>query len=170
MNGRPLTDAQISGALRARLPERAQAGLRERVLVAVETTSQQRAWPSFLGGVTDADPVARRRSLLLAAALLVALALAGAAAVGAWRVFHRDEARELIRLETPAEVQAFVFSSYERLPQPPPAAITTPRQPGRKDRIYVDRSGAVRLERYASADATEPATSMLLSGTRFGRT
>ena len=65
--------------------------------------------------MTDADPVARRRSLLLAAALLVALALAGAAAVGAWRLFHRDAARELIRLETPAEVQAFVFSSYERL-------------------------------------------------------
>jgi hypothetical protein len=170
MNGRPLTDAQISGALRARLPERAQAGLRERVLETVETTSQQRAWPSFLGGVTDADPVARRRSLLLAAALLVALALAGAAAVGAWRLLHRDPPHELISLETPAEIQAFVFSSYERLPHLPPEAITTIESNGSEDRIYVDRSGAVRLERYASADATEPATSMLLSGHRFGRT
>ena len=36
MNGRRLTDAQISKALRAHLPERAQAGLRERILEAAE--------------------------------------------------------------------------------------------------------------------------------------
>ena len=70
MNAPRLTDAQISQALRAHLPERAQAGLRERILEAAETTSQQRALPSFLGALSDADPVARRRSLLIAAALL----------------------------------------------------------------------------------------------------
>jgi hypothetical protein len=142
MNGRPLTDAQISIALRARLPERAQAGLRERILEATETTTQQRALPSFFGALSDADPVARRRSLLLAAALLVALAFAGAAAVGAWRLAHRDPPRELIRLETPAEVQAFVFSSYERLDQLPPEAITTIDSQGRKERIYASISRA----------------------------
>jgi hypothetical protein len=169
MNGRPLTDAQISSALRAHLPDRAQAGLRERILDAAETTAQQRALPSFFAAFGDADPVARRRSLLIAAALLVALALASAAAVGAWRLLQRDPIPEL-SLETPAEVQAFVFSSYERLSQLPPEAITTIDSQGRKDRIYVDRSGAVRLERSASADATQPATSMLLGGNRFGRT
>jgi hypothetical protein len=86
MNGRPLTDAQISAALRARLPEAAAPGLRERVFEAAETTSQQRALPSFLGALSDADPITRRRSLLIAAALLVALALASAAAVGALRL------------------------------------------------------------------------------------
>ena len=90
MNGRRLTDAQISQALRAHLPDRAQAGLRERILEAAETTAQQRALPSFLGALSEADPVARRRSLLIAAALLVALALASAAAVGALRLLQRD--------------------------------------------------------------------------------
>ena len=69
MNARPLTDAQISQALRAHLPEAAAAGLRERVFDAAETTSQLRALPSFLGALSDADPVGRRRSLLIAAAL-----------------------------------------------------------------------------------------------------
>ena len=49
-------------------------------------------------------------------------------------------------------------------------AITTLKSDATKDRIYVDRSGAVRLERFASADSTLPVTSMLLSGTGFGRT
>ena len=39
MNGRPVTDAQISQALRAHLPDRAAAGLRERILDAAETTA-----------------------------------------------------------------------------------------------------------------------------------
>jgi hypothetical protein len=169
MNGRQLTDAQISSALRAHLPVRAQAGLRERILDSAERTSQQRALPSFLGALSEADPVVRRRSLLIAAALLVALALASVAAVGALRLMQRDPVKDL-SLETPAEVQAFVLSSHDRMPQLPPVAITTLRSDATKDRIYVDRSGAVRLERYASYDATEPVTSMILSGTRFGRT
>ena len=37
-----------------------------------------------------------------------------------------------------------------------------------KSRIYVDRSGAVRIEQYASADATEPETYMILSGHSVG--
>ena len=86
MNARPLTDAQISQALRAHLPEQAAAGLRERVIDAAETTAQLRSFPSFLGALSDADPVGRRRNLLIAAALLVALAFASAAAVGALRL------------------------------------------------------------------------------------
>jgi hypothetical protein len=166
MNGRPLTDAQIARALRVHLPESAQAGLRERVFEAVESTSQQRALPSFLGGLSDADPVGRRRSLLIAAALLVALALASAAAVGAWRLLQRDPVREL-SLEPPADLPAFVLSSYERLPQLPPVALAWHDSGSAKGRIYVDRSGTVRFDRFASADATEPSSSTIVRGKRI---
>jgi hypothetical protein len=165
MNGRPLTDAQISSALRAHLPEAAAPGLRERVLDAAAATVQQRALPSLIGALSDADPVARRRSLLIAAALLVALALASAAAVGAWRLMQRDPIHEL-SLEPPADVQAFVLSSYDRLPQLPPVALMWKDSGSAKGRIYVDRSGAVRFDRFVSADATEPSSYTILSGDR----
>ena len=162
MNARPLTDAQISKALRAHLPEQAAAGLRERVFDAAETTAQLRSFPSFLGALSDADPVARRRSLLIAAALLVALAFASAAAVGALRLLQRDPVDEL-SLEPPADLPAFVLSSYERLPQLPPVALTWHDSNSAKGRIYVDRSGAVRFDQFASADATEPSSYRILS-------
>ena len=177
MNGRPLTDAQISQALRAHLPESAAPGLRERVFEATETTAQLRSFPSILGALSDADPVARRRNLLIAAALLLALALASAAAVGAWRLFQRDPIDQL-SLEPPADLPAFVLSSYERLPQLPPLTLTwhssgmpirTPwgqglgRGYGVADgRIFVDRSGAVRFDRLESADATDPSSYTIL--------
>ena len=163
MNARPLTDAQISQALRAHLPEAAAAGLRERVFDAAETTAQLRSFPSFLGALSDADPVGRRRSLLIAAALLVALALASAAAVGALRLLQRDPIDEL-SLEPPADLPAFVLSSYERLPQLPPVALTWHDSDSAKGRVYVDRSGAVRFDRFTSADATEPSSYTILSG------
>lgn len=100
MNGRSLTDAQISRALRAHVPERAKAGLQDRVLLAVEETSQQRALPWFMATLTDADPVVRRRNLLLVAALLVALALAAGAGVGAW--LSRQPGPDELSLEPPA--------------------------------------------------------------------
>ena len=169
MNGQRLTDAQISEALREHLPDRAWSGMRERILESAATTPQQRGLPSLLGALTDADPITRRRSLLIAAALLVAVAVASAVAVGAWRLLDRDPIKDL-SLEPPADVPAFVQSSDERMPELPPVAITTIDSDARKGRIFVDRSGAVRIERYASADATEPDTSMILSGKRFGRT
>ena len=91
MNARPLTDAQISGALRAHLPQAAAPGLRDRVFDRAANTAQLRSFPSFLRALSDADPVARRRSLLLAAALLVALAVASAAAVGGLRLLERED-------------------------------------------------------------------------------
>jgi hypothetical protein len=167
MNGRPLTDVRISQALRAHLPQSAPSGLRERILDAAETTTQQRPLPSFLGALGEADPVARRRSLLIAAALLVALALASAAAVGALRLLEPDPLEDL-SLEPPADLQAFVLSSHDRMPELPPVAMTWHRDGSTTGRIYVDRSGAVRFERYASADATEPTTYMILSGRSIG--
>jgi hypothetical protein len=162
MNGRPVTDAQISQALRAHLPQAAAAGLRERVFDAAETTAQLRSFPSFLGALSDADPVGRRRSLLIAAALLAALAVASATAVGAWRLIQQDPVDKL-SLEPPPDVPAFVLSSYERLPQLPPVALTWQDSDSAKGRIYVDGSGAVRFDRFASADATEPSGYRILS-------
>ena len=159
MNGRQLSDAQISRALQAHLPERAAAGLRERVLDAAGTTTQQRPLPSFLGALTDADPVARRTSLLIAAALLLGLLLASAAAAGGLRLL--DSIRD-VSLEPPADLPAFVLSSYERLPQLPSLALTWHEDGSDKGRVYVDRSGAVRFDRFASAQATEPSSYTIL--------
>ncbi|HEV8404242.1 MAG TPA: hypothetical protein VGQ31_14525 [Candidatus Limnocylindrales bacterium] len=163
MNGRRLTDAQISRGLRAHLPDRASQGLRERVLDAAGGTSQQRALPSLIGVLGDADPVARRRGVLIAAALLAAVAIAGAAAVGSFRLLQPDPVRDL-SLEPPSDVAAFVLSSHDRLAQLPPVAMTWIRDGSTKDDIYVDASGAVRIERFASVDATVPETYRVLSG------
>ena len=165
MNGLPLTDAQISKALRVHLPERAQAGLRQRVLEAAEMTAQQRALPSFFGALSDADPVTRRRSLLIAAALLAAMAVASAAAAGAWRLLDRDPVQEL-SLEAPADLYGLVVSSYDRLPDLPPLALTWHDNGSAKGRIYVHQSGAVRFDRFTSAEATEPASYTVLSDHR----
>jgi hypothetical protein len=162
MNGRPLTDAQISTALRDHLPEVASPGLRERVFDAAKTTAQLRSFPSFLGALSDADPVGRRRSLLIAAALLVALAAASATAVAAWRLIQQDPIDKL-SLEPPADLPAFVLSSYERLPQLPPVALTWRDSDSAKGRIYVGQSGAVRFDQFASAEATEPSSYRILS-------
>ena len=163
MNGRPVTDSQISRALRAHLPEQAAAGLMERVLGAAETTAQVRSFPSFLGALSEANPVSRRRSLLIAAALLVALAFASAAAVGALRLLQRDPVQDL-SLEPPTDLQAFVLSSYERLPQLPPVALAWHDSGSAKGRIYVHQSGTVRFDRFTSAEATEPSSYTIVSG------
>ena len=166
MNASRVTDVQISQALRAHVPERAAAGLRERVLAAAGTTSQQRALPSFLGALSEADPASRRRSLLIAAALLVALAFASAAAVGALRLLQRDPVPDL-SIEPPADLPAFVLSSYERLPQLPPLTLTWHDSGSSKGRVYIDRSGAVRFDRFTSAEATEPSSYTILSDHRI---
>jgi hypothetical protein len=90
MNAQPLSDARIAAALRAHLPTSAQPGLHRRVSEAVEVTSQQRPLPSFLGALSDADPIGSQRNLLIAAALLLGLAVASAASVGAWRLLQPD--------------------------------------------------------------------------------
>src|SRR4029078_8940761 len=103
-------------------------------------TGQDRPLPIVIAQLRDADPVSRRRSLLIAAALLLALAVRSAAAVGAWRLFQRDPIDEL-SLEPPVDVPAFVLSSYERLPQLPPLALTWHDSASRKGPIYVHPSG-----------------------------
>ena len=100
----------------------------------------------------------------LVVALLLALAVFGAlAGIGALRLLQQDPIQRL-SLEPPSDVQALVLSSRDRLPALPPLAMTRLDDGSAKSRIYVDRSGAVRIEQYASADATEPDTYMILSG------
>ncbi len=99
----------------------------------------------------------------------MALALAGVAAVGAWRFLQRDPVQDL-NLERPADVPAFVLSSHDRMPQLPPLAITRLGSDATVDRIYVDRSGAVRFDAYASSDATEPTRTTILNGASVGET
>ena len=83
MNDRRPTELELAAALRAHLPAMARADLRDRIHLATATVPQQRALPSMLGALTDADPIGRQRAVLIAAALLVAVALAGAAVIGA---------------------------------------------------------------------------------------
>jgi hypothetical protein len=168
MNGRQLTDAQIAQALRAHVPERATAGLRERVLDEAATAAQQRPLPSFLAGLADADPMARRRSLLLAAALLIALTLGVAAGVGAWLESQR-RVPDFLLLAPPTDMQAFVLSSYDRMPQLPPLVMTTLDNGSTKGRIYVHESGAIRFEKFSPADETQPDTYKILRGTSLGQ-
>jgi Tol biopolymer transport system component len=168
MNDRRLSDDRIATALRAHLPVQAQVGLPSQVMEAVEATAQQRPLPSFLGALSDADPVGARRSLLIAAALLLGLALASAAAAGALRLLQRDTHPKL-DLTPPTDVAGFVLSSYDRMPQMPPVAITTLTDGSVKGRMYVDRSGAIRIEHYARPDAAVPDTYEILDGSTMGQ-
>ena len=162
MSGMRLTDAQVARALHAHLPDRSHGDLRDRILEAVEATPQQRTLPWFLADLGNADPVSRRRSLLVAAALLIAVALASVAAVGAWRLLQRDPIQDL-SLEPPDDLYAFVVSSSDRLPELPPLALTWQDSGSAKGRVYVHRSGAVRFDRFTSAEATEPSSYTVLS-------
>ena len=94
MNDKRPTDLELAAALSAHLPAAARADLREEIHRATATMSQQQQLPSVLGALTDADPVARQRALLIAAALMLAVATAGAAVVGALD----DRARDVLPL------------------------------------------------------------------------
>src|SRR6187397_2117551 len=150
-----LSDEQLAQALQACVPMQTPVGSADRLFETIAMTGQDRPLPIVLAQLRDADPVSRRRSLLIAAALLLALAIASAAAVGAWRLFQRDPMDEL-SLEAPADLPAFVLSTSERLPDLPPVAFmwhdssAWPNGEQAKGRVYVDRSGTVRFDRFTS--------------------
>ena len=169
MNGRhpTLTDAQIAQALRAHLPERAAAGLRERVLDEAATTAQQRPMPSFLAGLSDVDPAARRRSLLLAAALMIALTLAVAAGVGAWLQLQK-RAADPLSLDPPPNVDAYVTGAYEGLVDLPALTFTVVQVEGTKGRYFYDGAGIVRNDHYSSSADSEPSEFRIFSADVMG--
>jgi hypothetical protein len=110
MSARP-TDLQLRQALVAHAPVAAPADLRERILVAAEATRQEQRLPSLIAPFFEADLIARRRNLVIAAALLIALTLAGAAAVGSWL----EERRIQLLLAPPADMSRFVEDTYLRM-------------------------------------------------------
>lgn len=151
MSGQRLNDARIAVALRAHVPERAPAGLGDRVVNAVDKTPQQRPAPSLLAGLMNADPTARRRSLLIAAALLVGLAVATAAGVGALRLQQQDPPPELYPppalIWTPAALDAPYPAPFRAEPSegaPTVEAIRLPAAPGeRQELAWTDPTGDV---------------------------
>ena len=164
-----LTDAQLARSLRAVVPPAAPSGLRSRILSEVATTRQERALPGLLGRLTDVDPIARRRVMLLAAAALLALGLAVAGVVGALLDERRTNPIPDLSVEPPADVAAFVRSTYEQMPDLPPMTVDTLEDGTKKGRIHVDASGAIRVEEYASLDAAEPSAFTIYSGTSIAR-
>ena len=160
-----LTDAQIAAALRAHLPAHARADVRMRIAAEVPTTRQQRPMPWVFGLLSDADPDARRRAMLLVAAALLALGVALAAAVGS--LLRRDEA---IRITTDPAVnaRAFVeeaFAAHRFLPPMTLVARMWDIAEGPVDvqRFYVNARGHLRHECCGG-------TVLILAGDRSGST
>lgn len=143
MNDRRLTDAQVTRALAAHLPDRANPGLQARILADASVTRQRRALPSILGLLSDPDPAERRRTLLLVAAMLVALLVATGAAVGAILEWQRREAVPDLSLERPDDLDVFVTNAYLGLLDLPPLKIVM----SDGDVWYHDGSGTVRQDR-----------------------
>jgi hypothetical protein len=167
MNGSHLTDAELRRLRRAHLPAPA-PGLRDAIVADVMTTRQQRRVWGPIGALLDADPTARRRALLLAAALLLAMGAVAAGAVGTILDRRAPEPIRDLTLEPPPDLPAFVRTAYSAMPQLPPMTITTIEDGSIAGRMYVDRSGAVRIEELESPSATEPRAYEVLSGTSMG--
>jgi hypothetical protein len=171
-----LTDAQLANGLRRIVPSEAQAGLRDRILAEVQDARQERSLPALLGRLTDADPVARRRALLLVAAALLAIGAAAASVVGSLLRDRQDplltdRPNQLPELAfaPPADMPGFVRSTYDLMPELRPVTVTTLENGTTKGKIYVDGSGSIRVETYASPDATEPETYKIFVGTTMGQ-
>ena len=129
MNGRRLTDAQISTRCEPTCPTAPARAARANPRCGQDHRAAASAAVAF-GAISDADPVVRRRSLLIAAALLVALALASVAAVGSFRLLQRDPVRDL-SLEPRPSLQGFVApSSTPSRPSDGPTSSAFPRPTG----------------------------------------
>ena len=149
MNGRPLTDAQIAAGLRAHLPSQALPGLRDRITAQVVATPQARRLPWFLG-LGDADPIVRRRTLLLVAtvALLAAVAVA---AVGAWL-----ESQKQVDPTRVTDVDAFVLSSYAKFTNLPAFRIVIHEELYEDVTYFYDGAGNLREEAGAAITIYTP--------------
>ena len=168
MNETRFTDARLERDLRALVPSRAPSGLLDRILAQVEVTAQQRRLPGPFARMSDADPVVRRRVLLLLAAALLVAGLAVTGIVGAWLLERSTQVIPQvpqITLEQPSDMPAFARSAYGQMAELPPMTIVALEDGTSKIRILVDGHGSVRIERYATPDATAPETYELYVGT-----
>ena len=148
MSAQRLTDAQISAALRAHLPAHARADVRTRIAGEVATVRQRHALPSVFASLSDADPDVRRRAMLLAAALMLAVGVVAAAVVGA---FLRKDEPVRITTEPAVDAPAFVdeaFAAHRFLPPMTLVARLWDIDEGPVDvqRFVVDGSGQLRHE------------------------
>jgi len=112
MTGHP-SEGLVAEVLRARTPSTAPIGLRDWIVEAAETTPQLGRLPWPLAPLVDANPVARRRAQLVLVALLLAVGLVAAAAVGALL----DRQRRAI--DPPADLAAYIDTAYRHLAELP---------------------------------------------------
>jgi hypothetical protein len=143
MIDRRLSDIQLGRALTAQIPV-TPAGLRERISDAARETHQQRRVPEPFAALFDADPVTRRRSLLLAAALAVLAALLGAAVVG--NLLERRP--DLRTLDPPDDLAAYAETAYRSLASLPAFEMVA-LETGDRHVIRSDGRGTIRDERLA---------------------
>jgi hypothetical protein len=148
MSAQRLTDAQIATAVRAHLPAHARADVRMRIAAEVSTSRQRQPLPSVFALLSDADPDARRRVMLLGAALLLAVGVVAAAAVGA---FLRKDEPVRITSDPAVDAPAFVdeaFAAHRVLPPMTLVARLWDVDEGPLDvqRFYVDGTGRLRHE------------------------
>ena len=170
MSAPRLTEAQLDTALRSIVPASAPAGLRAGIVAQAAATRQRRSLPSIVAAFVDVDPSVRRRALLMAAALLLILAGVSVAVVGSLLNDRRQDPFQNLSLAPPTDLPAFVRSAYDAMPALGPMTITYLDADGTKGRIYVDGSGAIRTEHFASAGATTPETYQVLKGTDVAET
>jgi hypothetical protein len=149
MSAQRLTDAQISAALRAHLPAHARSDVRGRITAEVATVRQMRSLPGVFNRLTDADPDARRRWMLLAAAALLAVGLAVAAAVGT--LLRQDEPIRQLTADPATDPGGFVeqaYAAHRDLPAMTLIARMWDDEVGPVDvhRFVLDGAGSVRHE------------------------
>jgi hypothetical protein len=161
MNGRPLTDIEITRALRDHVPDRAPSGLRASVSASVAGTTQQRPRRLFPVGRTAGDPRVRRLDMLLAALLLV-LTLAAAAGVGAW-LRQQAREREPLPLEPPADIDRYVATADAGLLELPALSITIIEDPGPKEHYSYNGDGVLRHDHYPAQGASQPSEFRIFS-------
>jgi hypothetical protein len=155
-------DRTVADWLRAEAPKRAPGRVLVASLERAAAVGQERPWASLgFEAWRGASPRLRWAIVLVALAAALMTAVAGAGAL------QRTPPR--LNLPPPADLQAFVLSTYDRMPAMPPVAITTLTDGAVKGRMYVDRSGAVRIEHYATPDAQTPDTYEILNGTTRGQ-
>jgi hypothetical protein len=143
-----LTDAQIATALRAHLPAHARSDVRERISMEVDRTGQRRPLPFALGRISDADPFARRRALLLVAAALLAMGAVLAATVGA--LLRDDGPIPRLTIDPAVDPNGFVVQAYAAHGRLPAMAFVADmfddEGPTDRQRFWVDDSGTMRHE------------------------
>jgi hypothetical protein len=155
-------DRIVADWLRAEAPTRAPRAVLSAALDRVAVVGQERA----LGGRRFDAWIGRSPRLHWAIVLVVLALLVLGTIVGAGAL---QRTPRKLTVAPPADLQAFVLSTYDRMPAMPPVAITTLTDGALKGRMYVDGSGAVRIEHYATPDAQSPDTYKILKGDTMGQ-